>query len=167
MKQGSRGGETNRENVQEKRLNALLRVWPGRASLFWLQFSSVQYPGGLRLQRAGYQTAGFPPARRKCRTAARLLFWGRCFQNLYDARSEEEETQHVKKKAQIQVTNTPSEFIDGSGGHLPIVVMIVPEKKKALARSHWLTKVRLLLGSTPAPTASTTSWDGTVEKNRS
>lgn len=39
----------------------------------------------------------------------------------------------------------------------PIVVMIVPEKKKALARSHWLMKVMLLLGSTPAPMASTTS----------
>lgn len=39
----------------------------------------------------------------------------------------------------------------------PIVVMMVPEKKKALARSHWLTKVLLLLGSTPAPMASTTS----------
>ena len=76
------GGETDRENVQEERLNALFRVWPGRESLFWLQFSSVQYPGGLRLRRAGYQTAGFPPERRKCRTAARLLFWGRCFRNL-------------------------------------------------------------------------------------
>lgn len=38
-----------------------------------------------------------------------------------------------------------------------MVVMIVPEKKKALARSHWLMKVMLLLGSTPAPMASTTS----------
>lgn len=40
----------------------------------------------------------------------------------------------------------------------PMVVMIVPEKKKALARSHWLTKEKLLeVGSTPAPTASITS----------
>lgn len=45
----------------------------------------------------------------------------------------------------------------------PIVVMIVPEKKKALARSHWLMKVMLLLGSTPAPMASTTSWKETME----
>lgn len=44
---------------------------------------------------------------------------------------------------------------------LPMVVMMVPEKKKALAKSHWLVKVEeLLLGSTPAPTASATSWDG-------
>lgn len=43
--------------------------------------------------------------------------------------------------------------------YLPMVVIIVPEKKKALARSHWLTKVLLLIGSTPAPMALTTSWD--------
>lgn len=41
----------------------------------------------------------------------------------------------------------------------PIVVMIVPEKKKALARFHWLTWEKLLVGSTPAPTASITSWN--------
>lgn len=58
------------------------------------------------------------------------------------------------------------------GGHIapiehpPMVVMIVPEKKKALARSHWLTKLRLLMGSTPAPTASTTSWDGNGEEEK-
>lgn len=43
-----------------------------------------------------------------------------------------------------------------------MVVMMVPEKKKALARSHLLTNVALLMGSTPAPVASTTSWEGTV-----
>lgn len=49
----------------------------------------------------------------------------------------------------------------------PIVVMTVPEKKKALARFHWLTKEELLLGSTPAPMASATSYRGIVggEKN--
>lgn len=46
-----------------------------------------------------------------------------------------------------------------------MVVIIVPEKKKALARSHWLAKLEaLLLGSTPAPMASATSWDQMVEK---
>ena len=39
-----------------------------------------------------------------------------------------------------------------------MVVMIVPEKKNALARSHWLVKLlALTLVSTPAPTASATS----------
>lgn len=46
----------------------------------------------------------------------------------------------------------------------PMVVMIVPEKKKALARSQWLTRVMLLLGSTPALMASTTSLNGVMEK---
>lgn len=48
----------------------------------------------------------------------------------------------------------------------PMVVMIVPEKKKALARSHWLTKEKLLaVGSTPAPAASITSWKKVCRMN--
>lgn len=46
----------------------------------------------------------------------------------------------------------------------PMVVTIVPEKKKALARSHWLTKVKLLAGSTPAPTTSITSWNEATDR---
>lgn len=61
---------------------ALFRVWPGRASLFWQLFSSAQFPSGPQLQQAGYQTSGFPPGHRKCRTVDLLLSWERCFQNL-------------------------------------------------------------------------------------
>lgn len=149
----------------KKTYRALFGFWPGRESLFWQQFSSAQYPDGLRLQRGGYRTLGFPPGRRKCRTAALPLSWGRCFQNLTHAGSEVKDT--ISK--QIPFKNESSELnwivlMVLLVLHLPIVVMIVPEKKKALARSHWLTKVVLLLGSTPAPTASTTSWYGTMEK---
>lgn len=70
-------------------------------------------------------------------------------------------TQHVKVRKWKDSRQKFHQNLDP-----PMVVMIVPEKKKALARSHWLTKVTLLLGSTPALTASTTSWDGTMEKRR-
>lgn len=39
---------------------------------------------------------------------------------------------------------------------IPMVVIIVPEKKKALARSQLLLNVSLFFGSTPAPMASVT-----------
>lgn len=42
------------------------------------------------------------------------------------------------------------------GNAIPMVVMIVPEKKKALARSQLLLNVLLFVGSTPAPMASVT-----------
>lgn len=39
---------------------------------------------------------------------------------------------------------------------VPMVVMMVPQKKKALARFHLLVKFKVLLASTPASIASIT-----------
>lgn len=45
----------------------------------------------------------------------------------------------------------------GSQGYPPMVVMMVPQKKKALDKSHLLVKLgEVLVASSPASTASTT-----------
>lgn len=118
--------------ARAKTLKALFRVWPGRESLFWQQFSSAQYPDGLRLQRAGYQTTGCPPGRRKCRTAAPILSWGRCFQNL-DMWSQKWKGSW---RQNVSVTNISSEFI-------LVVLMLPPDTHRWLwwlslrRKRHW------------------------------
>lgn len=99
---------------------------------------------------------GFPPEHRKCRRAVLLPSWERCYQNL--ALGGREGQRYTDTFRVFEISFNEWVFI-ACAAYLPMVVIIVPEKKKALARSHWLTKVLLLIGSTPAPMALTTSWD--------
>lgn len=60
----------------------------------------------------------------------------------------------------MPLSYTEAGLMQHCGNAIPMVVMIVPEKKKALARSQLLLNVALFFGSTPAPMASVTFCGG-------